>query len=144
MSPLICDTSGILAALDRSDPDHETCANVLLTHAGPLVLSPLVLAELDHLLRNRLGQEAARTFAEDVSRGAYELAALEAADVAECLALDRKYSALGLGLTDASLVVLARRLGTKQLLTLDERAFRAVRPLQGGAFRLLPADTGRR
>ncbi len=142
--PLICDTSGILAALDRSDPDHEACAKALLTHAGPLVMSPLVLAELDHLLRNRLGEGAARTVAEDVSQGAYQLAALDAADIAECLALDRKYSDLGLGLTDASLVVLARRLGTKQLLTLDERHFRAVRPLQGGAFVLLPADASRR
>ena len=47
----------------------------------------------------------------------------------------------GLGLTDASLVVLAQRLGTADIATLDERHFRAVRPLAGGdTFRLLPAD----
>jgi hypothetical protein len=54
--------------------------------------------------------------------------------------VDRAYAGLGLGLTYASLVVLARRAGMRSLLTLDERHFRAVSPLQGGAFRLLPAD----
>lgn len=49
------------------------------------------------------------------------------------------------GLTDCSLAVLADRFRTHGLLTLDERGFRAVAPIQGGAFRLLLADTrGRR
>lgn len=138
--PLVCDTSGLLAALDRSDPDHDACAAVVGTHRGPLVLSPLVLAELDHLIRSRLGVQAARDFADDVVRGAYDLASLTALDVSRCLDIDRRYADLGLGLADASLVVLAQRFQTRQILTLDERHLRAVRPLQAGAFRLLPAD----
>lgn len=51
-----------------------------------------------------------------------------------------RYRDLELGLADASLVVLARRFGTRRILTLDERDFRAIEPLQGGAFQLLPAD----
>lgn len=137
---LVCDTSGLLAALDRSDPDHLACVAAIEEHPGPLVLSPLVLAELDHLLRTRLGHAAARSAAEDVARGAYSLAVLTQDDVAACLEVDLAYSDLGLGLTDASLVVLAQRVDTRLLLTLDERHFRAVHPLQGGAFRLLPAD----
>ncbi len=137
---LICDTSGVLAALDRSDPDHVLCGATLSQHHGPLVISPLGLAELDYLVRARLGVEAARTLAQDVALGAYDLAALTAADVANCVALDRAYADLGLGLTDASMVVLAERRCSRSLLTLDERHLRAVRPLQGGAFRLLPAD----
>ena len=40
-----------------------------------------------------------------------------------------------------SLVVLAERLETVSVATLDERHFRAVRPLASGqAFRLLPMD----
>ena len=45
-----------------------------------------------------------------------------------------------LGLADASLVVLALRFRTRRLLTFDDRAFRTVVPLQGGAFTLLPMD----
>jgi uncharacterized protein len=36
--------------------------------------------------------------------------------------------------------VLAARWETRRILTLDQRAFRAVTPLQGGAFIVLPAD----
>ena len=36
--------------------------------------------------------------------------------------------------------VLARKLGTRRILTFDERHFRTVRPLQGGTFTVLPAD----
>jgi predicted nucleic acid-binding protein len=46
-----------------------------------------------------------------------------------------------IGLTDASLLVLAARFETIRLATLDERHFRAVPPLTGeAAFTLLPAD----
>jgi|SRR5271163_2436525 len=45
----------------------------------------------------------------------------------------------GLGLADASLVALARRLDTIDIATRGERHFRAVRPLAAGkAFRLRP------
>lgn len=137
---LVCDTSGLLAALDRSDPDHAACVAVLDRHDGPLLLSPLVLAELDFLVRFRLGAQAARTLADDVATAAYDLAALTAGDIAACVAVDRAYADLGIGLADASLVVLAARAGTRSLLTLDERHFRALTPQQGGAFRLVPAD----
>ncbi len=137
---LVCDTSGVLAALDRSEPDHAACAAVVDGHGGALVLSPFVLAELDHLVRARLGVDAARLLADDVATGAYELASLSAQDVGDCVRLDRRYADLGLGLTDASLLVLAERVDTVALLTLDERHLRAVTPIQGGAFQLLPAD----
>lgn len=139
-SPLVCDTSGVLAALDRADPDHAACVAALEAHRGPLVLSPFVLAELDHLVRTRLGQEAARSLLDDVAAGAYEVGTIDTADVAACLDADRAYADHGLGLADCSVVVLAHRWGTRSVLTLDHRHFRAVHPLQGGAFSLLPAD----
>jgi predicted nucleic acid-binding protein len=137
---LVCDTSGLLAALDRADPDHDACVAVLERNRGPLLLSPLVLAELDHLVRSRLGPEAARTLADDVAAGAYDLAPLTANDIARCVDVDRAYGDLGIGLADASLVVLAARARTRAVFTLDERHFRAIRPQHGRAFRLLPAD----
>lgn len=137
---LVCDTSGLLAALDTADPEHEACATVLRTHPGPFLVGPLVLAELDHLVRSRLGAAAARALAEDVADGAYELAELRSTDLRACVGLDRAYADLGIGLADASCAVLAARAGSRTVLTLDHRHFRAVRPLQGGAFVVLPAD----
>ena len=138
--PLVCDTSGLLAALDRKDPDHDACREAVEEHDGPFLLSPLVLAELDHLVRRRLGAHAARSLAWDVARGAYDLVPLSPSDIGACVELDERHADLGLGLADASLAVLAQRFDTRLLLTLDARHFRAVHPLQGGAFRLLPTD----
>ncbi|HEX7289612.1 MAG TPA: hypothetical protein VF250_00680 [Conexibacter sp.] len=40
----------------------------------------------------------------------------------------------------AAAIVLAHRHETTRMLTFDERHFRTVAPLAGGAFTLLPAD----
>lgn len=138
--PLVCDTSGILAALDTADPDHAACAEVLRHHPGPLLLSPLILAELDHLVRSRLGVVAARRLAADVAAGAYRMEPLSNDDVEACLGVDEHYADLGLGLADASLVVIAARADTTTILSLDHRHLRAVRAPGGTAFQLLPAD----
>jgi predicted nucleic acid-binding protein len=55
--------------------------------------------------------------------------------------VDLRYADLGLGLADCSLVVLAHRHATKRILSFDERHLRAVAPLAGGAFTILPADS---
>lgn len=65
---------------------------------------------------------------------------LKAAEYHAVRDLEDRYASLDLGLADCATVVLARRLGTRALLTFDERHFRTVTPLQGGAFTLLPAD----
>jgi hypothetical protein len=51
-----------------------------------------------------------------------------------------RYSDLRIGLAAASILVLAARYGTTRVLTLDERHFRAMRPLHADAFTILPAD----
>ena len=48
------------------------------------------------------------------------------------------YGDFPLGGTDASVVVLAERLGTDLVITLDRRHFSAIRPRHCSAFQLLP------
>jgi predicted nucleic acid-binding protein len=52
----------------------------------------------------------------------------------------RRYSDLHLGLADASIVVLAERHGTADVLTLDLRHFQALRIGGRKRFRILPVD----
>jgi predicted nucleic acid-binding protein len=51
-----------------------------------------------------------------------------------------RYADLQIGLADASVVVLANRHRTLDLLCTDERHFRALRGSGGKRFRLLPFD----
>ena len=106
-----------------------------------LAANALVLAELDFMAGRRLGAAATAAVRSDVAAGAYGVewwpgAARATAAVAE------RWAGIALGLTDASLVALAAHAGTTRIATLDERHFRAVRPLGAGdgAFTLLPLD----
>jgi len=51
-----------------------------------------------------------------------------------------RYRDLRIGLTDASIAVLAERYGTNRVLTLDERHFRALKLAGGKPFVVLPED----
>jgi predicted nucleic acid-binding protein len=107
------------------------------------VLSPFVLAELDYLLTKLVGAGASLRLLAEVVAGADLLAPFGAADVARAREVMRKFSNAAVGLADASLVVLSERYGCLDLLTLDERHFRALRGADGKRFRLLPADSRR-
>lgn len=138
---IILDTSGVYAFKDESADEHPAVRHAVESDPGPFILSPFVLAELDYLVTERLGQRVERELLEDVANGAYELADFGPDDVVTAMELIDRYADLRLGLSDASVVVLAARHRTTRLLTLDERDFRPVRPLYGNAFTLLPADT---
>lgn len=141
---ILLDTSGLLAAMDRSEPLHAETARSLAEAGPPLVLSPFVLAELDYLLGKHLGPEARAALLDEVGRGAYRLEEFTASDVSAAAAVMERYGDLQLGLADASIVVLAERYDVTELLTLDERDFRAVKGPGDRPFRILPADRTRR
>ena len=136
---ILLDTSGLLAALDEASRLHAR-AQRSLHGANEWILSPLVLAELDYMITARLGTRAALELLDDVAAGAYELATLTNNDVGAARVVLDRYSDLDIGLTDASIVVLAERYDCNRVLTLDERHFRALRTLDGRPFTLLPAD----
>ena len=137
---IVLDTSGLLAALDAEQRHHEPAREVLAADPGPLLLSPFVLAELDYLLMDRVGPRAELALLDEVAGGAYDLVPFSVDEVAAAAQLVGRYGELRIGLTDASIAVIAAAAKTTRLLTLDERHFRALRPLWGEAFILLPAD----
>lgn len=140
---ILLDTSGVVAALNASDPHHDGAVRALRSAPPPRLLSPFVLAELDYLLATRVGLDAELALLDQVQGGAYLLAPFSVEDVAEARTVIHRYRDANVGLADASLVVLARRHGIADVLTLDERHFRALRPTPRTRFRLLPADLPR-
>jgi uncharacterized protein len=140
MTPLLLDAAPIVALASTGDRSHQAVANTLRSWPGPLVMPAPVTAEVDFLLGRRVGRAARLAFLDDLAAGRFEVVSLERSEHGEVRALEERYAELDLGLADCAIVVLARRLETRAVLSFDERHLRAVQPLQGGTFTVLPAD----
>jgi uncharacterized protein len=138
---LILDAAPLVALADAEEPRLDALLRIRDEEEGRLVLPAPVAAEVDYLLGVRFGEAARRAFLSDLAARRYDVACLEAGDYRAVSELDSRYSDLDLGLADCSIAVLAERYETRRLLSFDERHFRAVAPLQGGSFELLPADS---
>ncbi|MGW6426312.1 type II toxin-antitoxin system VapC family toxin [Nocardia sp. NPDC055053] len=141
---IVADTSALFAAFDADQPEHEQALAVMASET--LVISPLVMTELDHLVHRDLGFEAAMQVTEALMArmldGRYRLAELKHVDLAAAQLIRAKYEGLRLDLADAVGVALADKYRTNTIFTLDQSDFRAIEPLTPGvdAFRILPAD----
>ena len=141
---VIADTSGIIAASDRKAAESAACREIM-RDAGTVIVSPLVLAEVDHVAKARFGS-GARTMIIDFVLGQarrlrFQLpeTSLEILETARLV--QRRYASLDLDLADAVNVALAAAYRTDAVLTLDRRDFRAIEPLTPHKwFRLLPDD----
>jgi uncharacterized protein len=129
----------LYAATDSADPDHRPARSLLSRWDGELVVSAFTAVEADYLILSRLGVDAQLRFLDDLV-GAYLVDSLDLAGLGTAREVCRRYRDLAVGLADASLVVLCRKWHTRSVATFDQRHFRALSPLQGGSFELLPAD----
>jgi uncharacterized protein len=137
---LIVDAGALYGHADVRDPDHQAIVLTLDQERGALIASAFAAAEADYMILERLGVDAELAFLTDLASGAYRLECLTESELGSARDLARKHRDLKIGIADASLVVLADRFGTRRILTFDERHFRALIPLQGGAFTILPSD----
>lgn len=135
---LIVDAAPLVALADRRDPLQGAVRSVLTTEQGALVVPSPVTAEVDYLLGRRIGRSARLAFLDDLAAGRFTVEALVPDEYLAVVELEQRYPDLDMGLADGAAVVLAARFGTRRILTFDQRHFRTVRPLQGGAFDLVP------
>ena len=137
---IVLDTGGLYAALDANEALHGRAIAALVAATPPRAVSPFVLAELDYLIASRVGHQAQMALVDEVARGAYQLELFSSEDVGDAKRIMERYADLRIGLADASVVVLANRHRTLELLCTDERHFRVLRGTGGKPFRLLPFD----
>jgi predicted nucleic acid-binding protein len=137
---LVIDAAPIVALAESGEPRRQAILDTMRTEAGDLIIPSPVTAEVDYLLSHRFGREARLAFLRDLSAGRFIVACLDREDYTTIVDLDVRYADLELGLADCALVVIANRCRTDRIMSFDERHFRAVTPLSGGAFTILPAD----
>ena len=135
---IVADTSGLLAYFNRQEPQHGAVSTVIDQSTVGIVVSPFVIAELDYLVFSRLGVEAELTVGRALTSGAYVLPQFDAEALEVAYGVVDRYRDQAIGLTDASLVVLADRFSTTKVLTLDRRHFEVLRTLDGRTFDVIP------
>ena len=135
---IIADTSGLLALFNEREPRHVDVQAIVASEPAPLVVSPYVVAELDYLVGMRIGLPAELAVLRELSGPGYLLADADDALLSTAADVVERYGDQHIGVTDASLVVLADRHRTDRILTLDHRHFTVLRRPDGGAFTLLP------
>lgn len=132
----VLDASALLASIDRRDPRHGACVATLRRRDLGFVVPALVIAEVAYLAGERLGARVEAAFLRALADVEVEAPTVDEwpliADLVE------RYADFPLGTVDASVAVLADRMGTDLVVTLDRRHFGAVRSPRGTAFRLLP------
>ncbi len=138
---LVIDAGALYAQADADEPRHASVAAALQGERDALVTTELAVAEADYLILQRLGVDVELAFIDDLAEGTFIVECLSREEMRIARGLVERYRDLRIGLADASIAVLADRYRTTRLLTFDERAFRAITPIAGGTFTLLPADS---
>jgi predicted nucleic acid-binding protein len=132
----LIDTGPLVAYLDASEPSHDCVSQSLDGFSGPLATSGAVITEAMHFLGDVRGGAAA--LAELVRRSGMRVYDVcQPADLKEAAALMDRYADTPMDFADATLVLLARALATKDVLTLDRRGFYTYRTADGKAFKLV-------
>jgi predicted nucleic acid-binding protein len=135
---MLVDSSGVLAALDAGEPDHEAVLAAIEADKRPLRINDFVIAEVDFLILKRFGPAAEQAFLEQINEGIFRREMVTDDDMLRASEIIEQFEDHRFGITDASLMALSERLGISEVLTLDERHFAVFRDRRGKALTILP------
>lgn len=133
---LILDTGPLVALIDRSDPDHDRCLELINSATEVRIVPVCALVEIEYQLRPWRGGFAGLMADVDAGRLAVHLP--DTSELTRASSLVEEYADLPLGLVDASVLACVERLREPKLATLDRRHFSIVRPTHVKHLRLLP------
>lgn len=119
-SATLADTGPLVALINRNDPHHARCAEILrrLIHTILVTTWPCI-TEAMHLLFRAGGHPAQDELWGYLSDGLITIHELSAAEIARMRVLMAKYDDRPMDLADASLVAAAETLGAEQIFTVD-------------------------
>ncbi len=134
----LVDSSGVLAALDAGEPDHDATLAAITADDRALRLTDFLIAEVDFLLLKRLGPRAEREFLEQVLEGIFWREPITDDDMVRAAEIIEQYEEHRFGTTDTTLMALSERLGISKVLTLDTRRFSVFRDRRGRPLTIVP------
>jgi hypothetical protein len=135
---VVADTGPLYALVDASDAWHGRVVDWWERNTNRIVVPVTVLPELTYLLQTRIGPAAEVRFIRSLADGEFEVEPIEDDDIERAADIMSAYLDLPLGFIDASIIAIAERNETRELLTTDRRHFGVVRPRHTKRFNLLP------
>ena len=136
MNIWLVDTGPLVAYLDSSEVEHDLVGDVLDDFNGVLTTTAAVVTEVMHFIRRtRFGATALSEFISQSGMRVYGLC--EPADIRDAAVLMQRYADTPMDFADATLVLLADRLATSDILTLDRRGFNTYRLPDGSSYNLV-------
>lgn len=133
---LILDTGPLVALVDRSDPDHDRCREMINGATEARVVPVCTLVEIEYQLRPWSGGFGG--LMADVDAGRLHVHVPDPAEMARAAGMVEEYADLPLGWVDATVLACVERLRETKLATLDRRHFSVVRPAHVPHLNLLP------
>lgn len=129
---ILVDTRPLIALFDPRDPHHARCRTTLKQIREPLQTTVPVLTEAFHILSpGSQGSDRLRDF---VARGGLSIWFLGQAALDRAFELMEQYRDHPMDLADASLVVAAEILKTRNIFTVDRADFAAYRVRRGHRY----------
>ena len=136
MKTWLLDTGPLVAFLDAGDPAHDRVVEVFGSLRGAFLTTGAVVTEAFYLLRYApTGGERLVDFLDETGVLVMDVFGLD--HLRRVLRLMDKYADAPMDFADASLVLAAEETGHDEILTLDERGFRAFRFRGTRRFRLV-------
>ena len=131
--PVLIDTGPLVACFNPDDQDYRLCLEQMRDLKGRRLVTTLaIVTETLYLLDFSLNNQ--QKFLQFMASGMIEVLELAADDFLSIADLMRKYHDCPMDFGDATLVILANRLQTRQILTLDSRDFGIYRTDRGQSF----------
>lgn len=134
MTPVLLDTSVIVALLDRRESRHRDCSRAFEETRRPLVTCEAAIMESCHLLSHIPGASA--RVLDNLAAGTFGIPLLITREPAKIASFLRKYHDTPASFADACLIQMAEELNTGDILTLDSD-FRHYRWRKTKPFNLL-------
>ncbi len=136
--PILTDTSVLLAAGVQRESRHEVAAAALREHAGDGLLVPLtILTELLCFARSRYGIEQQRRMWAGLSATGLTVVPVDLPMLSLARDIDTRYSDVGFGFADCTLLATCEALRTARVLSFDRR-LAAYRPSFAQSLEVLP------
>lgn len=136
----LCDTSPLIALLNKRDRNHRRCVEAIATLEKPLITTLPCFTEAIYLLGERDGWHGQESLWKFRQKGVLLLYPLNDEQLNRAEALMTQYRDVPMDLGDASLVVAAETLNQTKIFTLD-KDFYIYRLPGNQAFDVVPGLT---